>query len=160
MLGLLDIDPAAAAPIWRQIEDGMRRLVASGALPVGTAVPSVRELARELRVNPATVSKAYQRLTADGALEVRRGRGHLCRGATGRGAGRRSVSGCSPTGAARFVEAARSMGVTEERCDGCDLGGVEGNQRRRRWRKAMNTNADPVVVDHLHGSLWQDHRGR
>ena len=36
MLGLLDIDPSAAAPIWRQIEDGMRRLVASGALPVGT----------------------------------------------------------------------------------------------------------------------------
>ena len=33
MLGLLDIDPAAAAPIWRQIEEGMRRLVASGALP-------------------------------------------------------------------------------------------------------------------------------
>ena len=64
---MLSVDPRDARPIWRQIEDGMRRLVASGALPVGTAVPSVRELARELRINPATVSKAYQRLTADGA---------------------------------------------------------------------------------------------
>ena len=113
MLGLLDIDPAAAAPIWRQIEDGMRRLVASGALPVGTAVPSVRELARELRVNPATVSKAYQRLTADGALEVRRGEGTFVaeRPAGAQAAERERIL---EAGAARFVEAARSMGVTEE----------------------------------------------
>ncbi len=113
MLGLLDIDPSAAAPIWRQIEDGMRRLVASGALPVGTAVPSVRELARELRVNPATVSKAYQRLTTDGALEVRRGEGTFVaqRPAGAQAAERERILGA---GAARFVEAARSMGVTEE----------------------------------------------
>ena len=71
----LDIDPAAAAPIWRQIEDGMRRLVASGRLEAGAAVPSVRELARTLRVNPATVSKAYRRLTDAGMLAVRRGEG-------------------------------------------------------------------------------------
>ncbi len=113
MLGLLDIDPAAAAPIWRQIEDGMRRLVASGALPVGTAVPSVREFARELRVNPATVSKAYQRLTADGALEVRRGEGTFVaqRPAGAQAAERERIL---EVGAARFVEAARSMGVGEE----------------------------------------------
>nr|MDP9122631.1 GntR family transcriptional regulator [Acidobacteriota bacterium] len=40
-----------------------------------TPVPSVRDLARELRVNPATVSKAYQRLTDAGVLAVRRGDG-------------------------------------------------------------------------------------
>lgn len=113
MLELLDIDPAAPAPIWRQIEDGMRRLVASGALPVGTAVPSVRELARELRVNPATVSKAYQRLTADGALEVRRGEGTFVaeRSAGAFADERRRLLA---QGAAGFVEAARSMGVEEK----------------------------------------------
>jgi len=112
MLGLLDIDPAAAAPIWRQIEDGMRRLVASGALPVGTAVPSVRDLARELRINPATVSKAYQRLTADGALEVRRGEGtFVAERSAGALADERDR--LLADGAARYVEAARSMGVTE-----------------------------------------------
>ncbi len=71
----LEIDPAAAAPIWRQIEDGMRRLVASGNLASGAVVPSVRELAKALRVNPATVSKAYRRLTDAGLLTVRRGEG-------------------------------------------------------------------------------------
>ena len=75
MSHFLDVDPAAAAPIWRQIEDGMRRRVASGRLVSGTAVPSVRELAKALRVNPATVSKAYRRLTEAGLLNVRRGEG-------------------------------------------------------------------------------------
>jgi GntR family transcriptional regulator len=72
---LLHIDPTAAAPIWRQIEDDVRRLVISGRLAEGTAVPSVRELARALRVNPATVSKAYRRLTESGLLAVQRGEG-------------------------------------------------------------------------------------
>jgi GntR family transcriptional regulator len=72
---ILDVDPSASTPIWRQIENGMRRLVASGGLPAGAPVPSVRELAKVLRVNPATVSKAYRRLTDAGLLTVRRGEG-------------------------------------------------------------------------------------
>jgi GntR family transcriptional regulator len=71
----LRIDPADAAPIWRQIEEGLRRLVASGTLIAGEAVPSVRDLAKELSVNPATVAKAYQRLVDAGILMVKRGEG-------------------------------------------------------------------------------------
>ena len=71
----LHVDPGDAVPIWRQIEEGMRRLVASRALAPGDPVPSVRELARELRINPATVAKAYQRLSAAGVLIIRRGEG-------------------------------------------------------------------------------------
>jgi GntR family transcriptional regulator len=71
----LHVDPSAATPIWSQIEEGVRHLVASGALPPGEAVPSVRDLARDLRVNPATVSKAYQRLVDQRVLVVRRGDG-------------------------------------------------------------------------------------
>jgi GntR family transcriptional regulator len=71
----LRIDPAAAVPLWSQIEEGVRRLVASGSLVPGAGVSSVRDLARSLRVNPATVSKAYQRLVDAGVLEVKRGEG-------------------------------------------------------------------------------------
>ncbi len=49
--------------------------MASGALAAGAQVPPVRDLARELQINPATVSKAYQRLTDAGVLCVRRGDG-------------------------------------------------------------------------------------
>jgi len=75
MIRGLRIDPTSATPIWSQIEDGLRRLVSSGALEAGAPVPSVRELARELRINPATVSKAYRHLARDGVLTVRRGDG-------------------------------------------------------------------------------------
>jgi GntR family transcriptional regulator len=72
---LLKVDPRDAVPVWKQIEEGVRRLVGTGTLRAGAVVPSVRDLARDLRVNPATVSKAYQHLTDAGVLEVRRGNG-------------------------------------------------------------------------------------
>jgi GntR family transcriptional regulator len=71
----LHVDPRDAVPIWKQIEEGMRRLVASGALKPGAAVPSVRDLARDLQVNPATVVRAYQHLVDAGLLVVKRGEG-------------------------------------------------------------------------------------
>jgi len=72
---VLTVDPSDASPIWSQIDEGVRRLVASGAWRPGSPVPSVRDLAKELRINPATVAKAYQRLADAGVLEVRRGDG-------------------------------------------------------------------------------------
>ena len=53
----------------------MRALVRAGRLAPGSPVPSVRDLARELRVNPATVARAYQRLTELGVFTVARGEG-------------------------------------------------------------------------------------
>lgn len=75
MRSTLHVDPAEAVPIWRQIEDGVRLLIAIGALAPRGSLPSVRDLARQLQVNPATVSKAYRRLTDAGVLVVRRGEG-------------------------------------------------------------------------------------
>ena len=72
---MFDINPTIAAPIWRQIEEGMRRMISLGTLAPGGAVPSVRELAQQLRVNPNTVARAYQRLTDVGVFAVRRGEG-------------------------------------------------------------------------------------
>ena len=72
---MFDINPSDAAPIWRQIEEGMRRMISLGTLSPGDSVPSVRDLARDLRVNPNTVARAYQRLTDAGVFAVRRGEG-------------------------------------------------------------------------------------
>jgi len=69
------VNPALAVPIWSQIEDGVRQLVATGALAPGSAMPSVRDLARAERINPNTAAKAYQRLVEAGVLETRRGEG-------------------------------------------------------------------------------------
>jgi GntR family transcriptional regulator len=69
------IDPSDAVPLWKQIEENVRRLVASGALKPASAMPSVRDLARDLSINPATVAKGYQRLVEAGVLVVKRGEG-------------------------------------------------------------------------------------
>ena len=65
----------SAAPIYRQIVDQITRSVASGELSVGESVPSVRQLARELVINPNTVAKAYAELVDSGFLETQAGKG-------------------------------------------------------------------------------------
>ncbi len=75
MAALLRLDANDSRPIWRQIEEGLLALVARGTLAPGAAVPSVRELAKQLRVNPNTIAKVYQHLTEAGTFETRRGEG-------------------------------------------------------------------------------------
>lgn len=72
---MIEVDPSSPTPLWAQLESAVRDQVATRSLIPGTAVPSVRELARRLAINPATVAKAYQRLVAEGVLVVRRGEG-------------------------------------------------------------------------------------
>ena len=72
---MLQIATGDARPINRQIVDGVRRLIASGELPVGAALPSVRGLATQLAINPNTVAKAYGELSAEGWLDSRAGLG-------------------------------------------------------------------------------------
>ncbi len=72
---LFSIVPGSTEPIYRQLVDQVRRLVAGGQLAPGDALPSVRETALQLAVNPMTVSKAYGLLELEGVLERRRGVG-------------------------------------------------------------------------------------
>ena len=68
------LKPQSGIPIYRQIVEQVRRMVASGQLSPGAELPSVRDLALEHAVNPMTVSKAYSLLEAEGLLERNRGR--------------------------------------------------------------------------------------
>lgn len=74
-----DIDPRSPNPLWGQIAARVRVAIASGELRPGEALPSVRELARRLRVNPATVAQAYKELTREGFTETRHGSGTYIR---------------------------------------------------------------------------------
>lgn len=70
--GRIKVDKSDARPLWQQIEEGVRRLIAAGVMAPGELVASVRELARELKVHPAMVAKAYQRLIDSGIFTVER----------------------------------------------------------------------------------------
>lgn len=80
---LLHILPASPQPIYRQIADQVRRLVAGGQLAAGAALPSVREVAAAHAINPMTVSKAYSQLETEGVLERQRGKGMVVAARTG-----------------------------------------------------------------------------
>ena len=62
-------------PIYRQLRDRVAERIIDGALAEGEAAPSVRRIANELRINPITVSRAYQLLVDEKLLEMRRGLG-------------------------------------------------------------------------------------
>ena len=72
---ILDLNSADERPIYGQIADRVKFAVAGGALRPGDLVPSVRELSKQLVVNPNTVARAYRDLQTEGLLESVRGMG-------------------------------------------------------------------------------------
>jgi GntR family transcriptional regulator len=72
---LFSVTTGGTDPIYKQLVDQVNRLVAGGQLQAGDELPSVRDVATALAVNPMTVSKAYSLLEASGTLERRRGVG-------------------------------------------------------------------------------------
>jgi GntR family transcriptional regulator len=72
---IIRIDTTSSIPVYAQIVDQIKRAIASGALRHGESLPSLRETAVKLRVNPLTVSKAYKQLENDGLIETRHGLG-------------------------------------------------------------------------------------
>jgi len=73
------IDPRSPTPLYAQIAGRLRVAVASGELRPGASLPSVRQLAARLRVNPATVVQAYRDLETEGFVEMRQGAGTFVR---------------------------------------------------------------------------------
>ena len=72
---VLVLNPTSGVPIYRQIVDQTRRLVATGQLAPGDKLPSVRAIATDLGINPMTVSKAYSMLDQAGIVVRRAGIG-------------------------------------------------------------------------------------
>lgn len=107
-----EIQPSSGVPIYRQLIDQIRALIASGRLPAGELLPSIRQLATDLEVNMMTVSKAYSRLEAEGYLERVRGTGMRVRAeaATGNAADRqRELRSLADAMVARGLQ----LGLTE-----------------------------------------------
>jgi GntR family transcriptional regulator len=89
---LFELHPSSGVPIYRQIVDQVRAIVAGGKLKPGDLLPSVRQVAGAAEINPMTVSKAYSRLEVEGLVERVRGQGMRVRqpAVTGRIADRKT----------------------------------------------------------------------
>lgn len=74
-MGLVAIDTRDKTPIYAQLERGLRAAIAAGRLRAGDQLPTVRQLAVDLRINANTVARVYSELERAGVLETRRGVG-------------------------------------------------------------------------------------
>jgi GntR family transcriptional regulator len=123
---LVNLDPRDARPLYLQIMDEVRRALVLGTLRPEDPLPSVRELAAELTVNPRTVSQAYGELEREGVVYVRRGQGTFVspgahpdrqeRRALARGVAKRALLDArrNGLGVEELVEAVREMAAEEE----------------------------------------------
>ena len=73
------IDPRSATPLYAQIASRVKVAIAAAELKPGDGLPSVRLLAGQLRINPATVVQAYRELETEGFVEMRQGAGTFVR---------------------------------------------------------------------------------
>ena len=73
----ITIDERDARPIYQQVVDGIKELVARGELQEGTALPPVRQVAADLGVNLNTIASAYRRLQKEGLIRIRHGSGAI-----------------------------------------------------------------------------------
>ena len=74
-MAVVTVDPRDPTPIYAQLERGLRAAIATGRLRPGDQLPTVRQLAVDLRVNANTVARVYTELERNGVLETRRGVG-------------------------------------------------------------------------------------
>ena len=111
---VVTLDPRDATPIWAQLERGLRAAIASGRLHPGDQLPTVRQLAVDLRVNANTVARVYSDLERSGVLETRRGVGSFIRATAEEARSKKEHERRLRAFATRVVADAAAAGFTPE----------------------------------------------
>lgn len=117
---MIHLDYRDARPIYQQVKDGLRRLMVTGVLAPGEKLPSVRQLATELTINPNTIQRAYSELEAEGFVVTVSGRGTFV--AEGREQNRMRKSELTEK-LAPMVQELRELGMTKAEWDALWEGG-------------------------------------
>jgi GntR family transcriptional regulator len=129
---LVHVDPHDPRPLYVQIVDEVRRALVLGTLGPDEPLPSIRQLASELRVNPNTVAQAYRELERGGLVHVRRGQGTFAResgaddeerGVLARAVAERALRDARRNGidAITLIEAIRGAAPESTRADARDV---------------------------------------
>ena len=108
-----EVHPSSGIPIYRQIIDQVQALIVGGHLQEKDMLPSVREMAAALGVNPMTISKAYARLEADEIVERVRGKGMMIRSQSVNGSAAQRLSQLQPSAHAAVIRA-RQLGLSDD----------------------------------------------
>jgi len=112
MSQIFPLNPAHPMPLYAQLTRAIQFAIATGRLRIGEQLPTVRQLAVELRVNANTVAKVYAELEREGVLETRRGVGTFVGARHFEAKSRQDQKELLRELAERFVEEAQAMGFS------------------------------------------------
>jgi GntR family transcriptional regulator len=114
MPAVLTVDARSGVPLYLQIIEQIKRSVALGVLQAGEQLPTVKQLALDLTINPNTVARAYRDLERDQVIETASGRGSFVRG-DGNAESVKAAAGDVAREAFEIaVREAKSLGLTRE----------------------------------------------
>ena len=122
---MVHLDYRDARPIYIQIVDGFRTQILSGVLQPGEKLPSVRELAAQLAINPNTIQRSYRSLESDGWIVTVPGKGCFV----------------SANGNCQEQERKKQLAVFDEACAALLALGMTREELARRITEGGNTNA-------------------
>ena len=122
---MVHLDYRDVRPIYSQIIAGFKEQITSGVLQTGDRLPSVRELAQELAINPNTIQRSYRALEAEGWIVTVPGKGCFV----------------SANGSCREQEQKKHLAAFDEACAALLAMGITGEELAQRIRKGGTNNA-------------------
>ncbi len=111
---VLTVDPRSGVPIYLQVIEQVKRSVAIGVLGAGEQLPTVKQLALDLTINPNTVAKAYRELERDGVIETSPGRGSFVKSNGVKDTTKAAARDVARDAIERAVREAKSIGLGAE----------------------------------------------
>jgi len=117
MPAVLTVDPRSGVPIYHQVVEQVKRSVALGVLVAGEQLPTVKQLALDLTVNPNTIARAYRELEREGVIETAVGRGSFVR-ANGEADSPRVAAEIGSDALDLAMREAKSVGLTADEVRG------------------------------------------
>ena len=114
MPAVLTVDPRSGVPIYLQIIEQVKRSVALGVLQSGEQLPTVKQLALDLTVNPNTVAKAYKELERDEVIETSPGRGSFVRDNGSAGSAKGAANDVARDAIGAALREAKSVGLSRD----------------------------------------------
>ncbi len=111
MPAIFTVDPRSGVPIYLQLTEQVKRMVALGSLAPGEQLPTVKALALSLTVNPNTVARAYRDLERERVIETSPGRGSFVRSDGTAADAKQAVSEVALAALSDAVREARSLGI-------------------------------------------------
>lgn len=112
MPAIFTIDPRSGVPIYHQLIEQVKRSVALGVLSPGEQLPTVKQLALDLTINPNTVARAYRDLERDEVIETAPGRGSFVRGNGAAGKAQKTLDDVAMDALDQSIREAKSIGLS------------------------------------------------